>query len=196
MLYREAKKYEEYAYVLDFLFHGRSGQSGTPHTQSGLLQLIGDSYCTLLEASPIKDENYTVREKIFVGKGERARVSHIIGRIRYADLSGSAKAELPGILELVVAENEPYFVTFFNISQQVTPSMHSLDLIPGVGKKLMFHIVNIREKTPFKSFKDIEERANLKDPAKQVAKRIFDELSQTEKYLLFTRPYVDRLPSY
>jgi len=52
----------------------------------------------------------------------------------------------------------------------------------------MFQILDIREKFPFKSFQDIEERASLKDPAGLLAKRVLEELSKEEKYLLFTRP--------
>ena len=192
-MYRESKKYEEYAYVLDFLPHGRPGQPRTPHTQAGVLQLLGDSYFTLLEASPTKDADYNVRDKIYVGKESRPLVGHIIGRIGFNDLTSGAKAELPAIIEQIVNEDEKYFVNFFNVSQQVTPRMHSLELIPGIGKRLMFHIINLREKAPFGSFKDIEERVGLKDPAKLVAKRVLEELSGDEKYLLFTRPMAEKL---
>ncbi len=187
-MYRDQKKYEEYAYVLDYLSHGRPGAPRTPHTSSGVVQMVGESYFTLLEASPKKDADYSPRDRIFVGKGDRALVSHIIGRVAYNDLTSSARAELPGLIEVVVRANEPFFVNFFNTSQPVTPRMHSLELIPGIGKRLMFHILDIREKSPFKSFKDIEERANLKDVAGLLTKRVLEELSQEEKYLLFTRP--------
>jgi putative nucleotide binding protein len=153
--------------------------------------MVGESYFTLLEASPRSDASYYPRDRIFVGRGDRALVSHIIGRIAYSELTNSAKAELPSVIEVIVRENEPFFVNFFNTSQPVTPRMHSLELIPGIGKRLMFQIIDIREKTPFKNFKDIEERANLKDPASQLAKRVLEELSQEEKYLLFTRPSAD-----
>jgi putative nucleotide binding protein len=191
-LYREQKKYEEYAYVLDFLPHGRPGAPRTPHTAAGVLQLVGESYFTLLEASPMKDAAYNPRDRIFVGKGERALVSHIIGRVTYAELTSSAKAELPGVVELIVRASEPLFVNFFNVSQPVTPRMHSLELIPGIGKRLMFQILDIREKAPFISFEDIERRVGIKDPASLVARRIMEELSGDEKYLLFTRPSADR----
>ena len=187
-MYRDQKKYEEYAYVLDYLPHGRPGAPRTPHSSSGVVQMVGESYFTLLEASPKKDADYSPRDRIFVGKGDRALVSHIIGRVAYNDLTSSARAELPGLIEVVVRANEPFFVNFFNTSQPVTPRMHSLELIPGIGKRLMFHILDIREKSPFKSFKDIEERANLKDVAGLLTKRVLEELSQEEKYLLFTRP--------
>ena len=155
--------------------------------------MAGESYFTLLEASPSKDADYNPRDRIFVGKGDRALVSHIVGRVTYSDLTSSAKAELPGIIELIVKANEPYFVNFFNTSQPVTPRMHSLELIPGIGKRLMFQIIDIREKMPFKSFQDIEEKVNLKDLVGLLAKRVLEELSQDEKYLLFTRPSADHI---
>jgi len=192
-LYRDQKKYEDYAYVLDYLQHSRPGAPRTPQTTGGIIQMVGESYFTLLEASPRKDAEYYPRDRIFVGKGDRALVSHIIGRVTYSELTSSAKAELPSVVEIVVRENEAYFVNFFNTSQPVTPRMHSLELIPGIGKRLMFQILDMREKLPFKSFKDIEERVNLKDPAGQLAKRVLEELSQEEKYLLFTRPSADHV---
>ena len=191
-MYRDQKKYEEYAYVLDFLSHGRPGAPRTPHTTSGVIQMAGESYFTLLEASPRKDADYNPRDRIFVGKGDRAFVSHVIGRIAYNDLTNTAKVELPGVIELIVKANESFFVNFFNTSQSVTPRMHSLELIPGIGKRLMFQILDIREKFPFKSFQDIEERVNLKDLVGLISKRVLEELSQEEKYLLFTRPSADR----
>ncbi len=191
-MYRDQKKYEEYAYVLDFLSHGRPGAPRTPHTTSGVIQMAGESYFTLLEASPRKDADYNPRDRIFVGKGDRAFVSHVIGRIAYNDLTNTAKVELPGVIELIVKANESFFVNFFNTSQSVTPRMHSLELIPGIGKRLMFQILDIREKYPFKSFQDIEERVNLKDLVGLISKRVLEELSQEEKYLLFTRPSADR----
>lgn len=192
-MYREQKKYEEYAYVLDFLPHGRPGAPRTPYTSEGVIQMVGESYFTLLEASPHKDADYSPRDRIFVGKGERALVSHIIGRVTYSELTSSSKAELPGVVEIIVRANEPYYVNFFNTSQPVTPRMHSLELIPGIGKRLMFQILDLRERAPFKGFNDIEERVNLKDPAALVAKRVLEELSHEEKYLLFTRPGVDHV---
>lgn len=191
-MYRDQKKYEEYAYVLDFLSHGRPGAPRTPHTTSGVIQMAGESYFTLLEASPRKDADYNPRDRIFVGKGDRAFVSHVIGRIAYNDLTNTAKVELPGVIELIVKANESFFVNFFNTSQSVTPRMHSLELIPGIGKRLMFQILDIREKYPFKSFQDVEERVNLKDLVGLISKRVLEELSQEEKYLLFTRPSADR----
>jgi putative nucleotide binding protein len=65
--------------------------------------------------------------------------------------------------------------------------MHSLELLPGIGKKSMWQIVNTRERKPFANYKDIQERAGLSDIPKIISKRIIEELSTESKYRLFTR---------
>src|SRR5207249_8296446 len=80
-----------------------------------------------------------------------------------------------------------FFVILFNNSQPVTPRMHSLELLPGIGKKSMWTIINAREKKPFTSHKEIQDRTGLTDVQKIIAKRILEELSSETKYRLFTR---------
>jgi len=187
-LYKEPKKYEEYAYVLDYLPHGRPGAPRTAHTASGVIQLLGEEYFTLLEATPNKDAEYNIKDRIYVGKGDRALVSHILGRIAYEELTSQARAELITVIEAVVQNNERRFIEFINTSPSLTPRMHSLELIPGIGKRLMFQILELRETAPFTSFEDLKMRVNLTDPVKLIARRIEEELSQEQKYYLFVRP--------
>ncbi|MBS7651703.1 MAG: DUF655 domain-containing protein [Candidatus Bathyarchaeia archaeon] len=183
---REGKKYEEYAYVLDFLPHGKPGVPRHPYGR-GLVQLIGEAFFTLLEAVPHRNVDFTVRERIYIGKFGRTKIDHVLGRISYDDLTSTAKAELPGVIETIVRSQEKRFIDFFNTSQPITPRMHSMELIPGIGKKLMWQILEQREKEPFKSFEDLQKRINLPDPARLIARRILEELSKEEKYLIFTR---------
>jgi len=75
-----------------------------------------------------------------------------------------------------------------NNSQPLTPRMHSLELIPGIGKRLMFQIIDLRERHPFESFDDLKGRVNLTDPVKLISRRVLKELSEEEKYYIFTRP--------
>lgn len=187
-MYKEPKKYEEYAYILEYLPHGRPGAPRTTHSTQGSLQLIGEEYFTLLEASPKTGVEYNIRDRIFVGKGDRARVGHILGRIKYNDLTSAAKAELPTIIETIVQENEKRFIEFINESPSLTPRMHSLELIPGIGKRLMFQILELRERYPFESYEDLKNRTSLSDPVKLLARRVLKELSEDEKYYIFTRP--------
>jgi putative nucleotide binding protein len=187
-LYREPKKYEEYAYVLEYLPHGRAGAPRTSHSTQGVLQVIGEEYFTLLEASPLPGHEYNLKDRLFVGKGDRANVGHILGRISYEELYSAGKAELQSVIELIVQNNEKRFVDFINDSVSLTPRMHSLELIPGIGKRLMFQILDLRERFPFESFEDLKERANLSDPVKLIGRRVMKELSEEQKYYIFTRP--------
>jgi putative nucleotide binding protein len=66
--------------------------------------------------------------------------------------------------------------------------MHSLELLPGIGKRLMYQIIELRERVPFENFEDIKERINLSDPVKLIIRRVLKELSEDEKYNIFTRP--------
>ena len=85
-------------------------------------------------------------------------------------------------------KDEKRFLNFFNTAQAVTPRMHSLELIPGIGKKYTWTILDTREKRVFSSFQDVRERTQIPDPAKLIVKRILEELSQSSKYRLFVRP--------
>ena len=183
---KRGQKYEEYAYVLDYLPHGRPG-TDRRYRAGALVQVVGEEYFTLLEA--IVKETVTVRvsDRVYVGKEAREKITYIIGRIGYEELTSTAKMELPSVVEKMVSNRENLFVNFFNTTQAITPRMHSLELLPGIGKKYMWQIINEREREPFKSFEDLQQRANIPNPAKLIAKRIVEELSEESKYRLFIR---------
>jgi putative nucleotide binding protein len=179
--------YEEYAYVLDYLQFGRSGTDKPRHLALPTVQVIGETYFTVLEAEIRSGTQANLHERVYIGKDRREKINRIIGRISYNDLTANAKAELLPVLEDLIAHQEQRFVSFFNNSQAITPRMHALELLPGIGKKSMWQIINAREKKPFSSFKDIRERTSVGDPIKVVAKRIMDELTGGEKYRVFSR---------
>ena len=179
--------YEEYAYVLDYLQHGRTSVDKPRHLALPTVQVIGESYFTLLEAEVRAGTQANLHERVYIGKDRREKINRIIGRIGYADLTANAKAELLPVLEKLILNQETRFVMFFNNSQAITPRMHALELLPGIGKKSMWQIINAREKKPFIDFKDIEARTSIGDPVKVIAKRILEELGGGEKYRIFSR---------
>ncbi len=64
--------------------------------------------------------------------------------------------------------------------------MHQLELLPGLGKKHMWEIIEARKEKPFESFADIKKRVKLMpDPEKAIIKRILKELSGIEKHRVF-----------
>ena len=178
--------YEEYAYVLDYLPHGRTSERSR-HLAVPTVQVMGEQHFTLLEAELKIGATVVVPERIYIGRERREKVDRIISRISYEQLTANAKAELVPIVEELVKTHEKRFVDFFNNSQPVTPRMHSLELLPGIGKKSMWAIVNLREKKPFTAYKDIQDRTGITDIPRILSKRVMEELSAESKYRLFTR---------
>lgn len=181
------KRYEEYAYVLDYLPRGRAGRGRLRYRTEPVVQLLGEKYYTLLEATTDRETPFELYDRVYVGKREREKIAHITGRITYDELTTSAQRELPNLLEKIVREQEERFVKFFNQAQALTPRMHTLELIPGIGKHYLRKILAEREKKPFKSLNDLKDRTGLPDPIKLISRRILEELSTEQKYYLFSR---------
>ncbi len=184
----EKRKLEDYAYVLDFMPYGHPDDRTPIHRREPLAQVVGEQYFTLLEVSIKKGTNPLIMEKVYIGKGERDVVNRIKRRLRYDELTPTAKSELPFVLENIVNEQEERFVGFYNSAGPITTRLHQLELLPGIGKKLMWAIIEERKKGEFKSFADISERVKgLAHPEKAIVARIIDELKNPSiKYRLFT----------
>ncbi|AEH23808.1 DUF655 domain-containing protein [Pyrococcus yayanosii] len=177
-------EYEEYAYVLDYLPNGYPDLTTGQYLGKPVAQVIGEKAFTLLEVTPKTD--LMLYERVFVGRGNRDKILVINKKLGYDELTDTAKAELPYVLEEIVKNNEERFVKFFNVAPPITNRLHSLELLPGIGKKHMWEIIEEREKKPFESFEDLKHRIKgLPDPVKMIAKRILDELQGKDRYRLF-----------
>lgn len=177
---------EEYAIVLDFLLHGYPFDSTPSHKKQPIIQAIGVNKFSLLELVAKRDMFVQPYEKVYLGEGKRDKVHHILGRLAYEKLTPTAKAELPAVIAELVKENEKRFIEFFNTAKPLTTRMHSLELLPGLGKKHMWEILEKREEKPFESFADIKTRIHLMpEPEKIIVKRILQEIMGLEKHNIF-----------
>jgi len=181
----QPRKYEEYAYVLDFTPRGKSitvrGREGV------IIQAIGEERLTLLELLGVQNANVEIGERLYIGREGRDKVASVLGRLEYNDISQTAKNELSNIVEKIVVANEKRFVEYMNMSQPITPRIHALELIPGIGKTYMMTIIKERDKKKFENFADLQSRVGLRDPAKLVAKRIIEEIMGQARMNLFVR---------
>jgi putative nucleotide binding protein len=185
MGHTQLRKYEEYAYVLDSKSHTKST---TVHGRTGIIVVaIGEERLTLLEILGIENSTFNVGEKIYIGKEGRTKVQSVLGKMDYIKISDSAKNEIPGVVESIVTENEKKFVDYINNAQPLTPRIHALELIPGIGKTYLNVIIKEREKVQFESFDDIEKRAGLKEPRKHLSQRIIEEISGETRMNLFVK---------
>ncbi|HIH22267.1 TPA: DUF655 domain-containing protein [Candidatus Micrarchaeota archaeon] len=176
---------EDYAYVIEYMPSGRSADM----RKEPIVQLLGAQGFTLLEASVRSDANIVIGQKIFVGKGERSEIERIRKRINYEELSTSAKDVLPVILKKMIEERSVDFIAFINRARPISMRVHTLDLLPGLGKKSMETLLAEREKKPFESFEDVKARVpTIVDPSGIFAHRILSEIEGLEKHYLFVRP--------
>ena len=178
-----AKKYEEFAYVLDFIPRGRSFI--IREREGPLVQAIGEERLTLLEILVSPDADFVPGEKVAIGKENRTKIVSVLGKLNYDELSNDARNELQSVLEKMITDNESQYVSYFNELQPLTPRLHALELIPGIGKTFMRQIVSERDRKPFTSFGDLERRVGVRDPAKLLAKRIVEELSGGSRITIF-----------
>jgi putative nucleotide binding protein len=173
---------------LDFLIQGHPSDPRPIHLREPVAQILGDTFFTLLEVVPLEGVTFQPQEKVYIGKGERDKVERIRRRIGYEELTAAAKAELPKAVETLIDESPERFVEFFNRAGPLTTRFHQLELIPGVGKKLMWAILEEKKKCPFSDFADLERRVRgLTNPKQLIAKRIEMELQGADKYNIFVR---------
>src|SRR3989344_6555806 len=179
---------EEVVIVLDFLPNGYLDDPRPSHKKTPIAQAVGKKYFTLLEIVPKKGVFLQPHQELYIGEGKREEVNHISAHIPIERLTSGARKELEYVVKELVEQHPEQFIKFFNEAGPLSTRRHMLELIPGVGKKHMWEILEERKKETFKSFDDIKKRVKLMpDPEKSVIKRIILELEGTEKRKLFVR---------
>ena len=177
---------EETAIVLDFLPHGYPFDTRPSHQKTPIVQAIGNDHFSLLELVPKKGIHLQPDQEVYIGEGKRDKIHHISGRLILSKLTQTAQSQLTPVLEKKIKEKEQKFVEFFNRSEPINTRRHQIELLPGIGKKHMWEILNAREEKEFTSFEDIKTRVKLiPNPEKLVLKRLLAELNNEDKYKLF-----------
>lgn len=178
---------EEYAYILDILPQGRMEEKAFKRVPLALA--LGENELKLFELVPKQGSVMTIGDRVYIGKDldKRDKIISVRRRISYDELTPGAQNELEYIIKSIIESNQQRFVNFFNTAQPITTRLHQLDLLYGIGKSLMWEIIDERKKGPFKDFQDLKTRVKgLRDPEKMITERILRELkNKDEKHRLF-----------
>jgi len=173
---------DENIIVLDFLSRGHADSRRAEPIAQG----IGNNFLSLLEVVIKPDVVVKPGDLLYIGEKKRDQVKYIKGRIKYDSLTGYAKKELEDVIDKIIENNGKRFVNFFNVAGPVSTRLHSLELLPGIGKKHMWAIIGERKKKKFEDFEDLKKRVDmLPDPKRMVKRRIIDELKETDRHRLF-----------
>jgi putative nucleotide binding protein len=178
---------EDHAYILDYLPQGLPDERR--FKREPLSFALGESEFKILELIPKDKVTLEIGERVYIGKDMnlRDKILHVKRRVRFEDITNTAQNELSYIISEIVKANQDRFVKFFNDAQAISTRYHMLELLPGLGKKTMWSIIQERKKAPFQSFDDIEDRVgSLHQPYRLICKRIELELSDlNQKYHIF-----------
>ena len=183
---------EEYAIILDYLSQGYINSKKGHYDGRPVAQAIGVEHFVLLELFPRNDVDIDIQEKVYIGSNKKDKIKRVHRRLNLDELTTTAKIEIDYAIQDIVKANEEKYVDFFNNAQGVSLRKHTLELLPGIGKKHMLSIIEAREKKPFESFEDIADRiTGIIDPAALIAGRIKQEMDITRadknKYYLFVK---------
>jgi putative nucleotide binding protein len=173
---------DNYVVVLDFLPHGKpSDRKAEP-----IAQVVGERFFNLLELVVKEGVSLKTGSRVYIGEDKREEVKYIRSRIGYNELTNFAKSELESVVKDIMSKDEKKFVEFFNRAGPITTRLHSLELLPGIGKKHMWGIIKERKKKQFENFDDLRQRVEmLPDPKKIIVRRVLDELEGKDRYRLF-----------
>lgn len=178
---------EDYARILDYLPQGHPDRSRFQREPTAYA--LGETEFKLFELVPKVNATLAAADRVYIGKEtpQRTQIEHVKRRIGFEELTNAAQNELPFVIGSIVKDSEEKFVRFFNEAQAITTRFHMLELLPGLGKKAMWAVVEERKKGPFASFEDIAKRVSLlHHPDKLLSKRIEMEISDTtQKYHIF-----------
>ena len=181
----QPRKYEEYAYVLDYTSKARSK---TVRGREGIIvTAVGEERLTLLEILGSENSIFEIGEKIYIGKEGRTKVQSVLGKLDYENISSTAQNEVTSVVESIVKNNEQRFVDYVNNAQPLTPRKHSLELIPGIVKTYLKLILEQISRYKFSDSQDMEQRAGLKDPVHHITKRIMEEITGETQFHLFVK---------
>ena len=181
------KKFREII-ILDVLMHGHPEEDKPSWAKTPIAQVLTFPDFVLYEVKVNKNSHIEVQEqKAYEEFLNEDKLKDVLKKIDYDDLTRTSKALIQPILEKEVLKFEEQFINFFNNSTSITPRMHALKLLPGIGQKHMWEILEARERQKFGTFQDIADRTSISNPTKLIAQRIIKELQRDVKYYLFSK---------
>jgi putative nucleotide binding protein len=181
---------EEYAYILDYL------PQGAPNSGFGkkepVCYALGAEEFKLFELIAKPNAQITIGDKTFIGKDSETQkrdvIDHVKRRITYNDLTSNAISELEFAVTDIVMSNQERFIDFINKAEAISMRKHSLEELPGLGKKSLNIILDERKKGPFKDLEDLGTRTGIKAPEKLIVGRIMLEIEDPDrKHYLFVQ---------
>lgn len=192
-LQRKRYYYEEFAVILSYNIPQRFVKekripSLALRIKEVYSQALGKDYFTLLEL--VSDPSVILQkgETVYIGRGS-PKIKRVSARLLYDELVEEAKIELENAIKRIIKEEEKKFVDFFNNAGPLSPRIHSLEILPRIGKKTVEKILFERNMKSFQSYEDIKKRTGISNLEEIIFERLRIELTSKEKlnFYLFAK---------
>lgn len=185
---------EDNAVILDYLPLGYVKENMSTFKKKPVAQAIGTENFTLLELIPKDHTDLEIHENVYIGAGKRDKISRVKGKLDFENLTATSRIEIDYVIGEIIMAHEEKYIKWINEAGSLSTRLHKLELLPGIGKKHMWDIIEAREEKSFESFDDLQKRVPLlTDPVASIAKKVKMELDTTQpkrgknKYRVFTQ---------
>jgi putative nucleotide binding protein len=171
--------------VLDYYPQGKSLSRKSAEAFNPLVVVISINQMQFFDIILARRKDIQVSQSLNIS--ELKSILLKINKIGFNELSDSAVEILPEMIKKIVSLTESRFINFLNNARPLTTQMHQLQLLPGIGNKRLWQIIEARRKKPIESFIDFTERTGISDPIGLFSNRILQEIKGGEKYQLFIK---------
>ncbi len=171
--------------VLDYYPQGKSLSRKSAEAFNPLAVVISIDQMQFFDIILARGKDIQVSESLNVSELKSTILK--INRIGFNELSDSAVDILPEMIKKIVSLTESRFTNFLNNARPLTTQMHQLQLLPGIGNKRLWQIIEARRKKPFEGFIDFTDRTGISDPIGLFSNRILQEIEGGEKYQIFIK---------
>lgn len=166
--------YEEYGYVIYKIDHKRS------------IFILGTQKFTPLELTLKNDQNVELSEKVYFGNDKRDKIENISKWITENEFLLASKNIVLEVIEKIILENKDYYLNYINDNILKDEYRNFLMRALCIGPKTYIKILNARKIKPFVSIEDLEKRANTKVVIKNIAEKIYNEISGKDRFRVFS----------
>lgn len=171
--------------VIDFYPYGKSLSRRRSEDYNPLAVVVTVDWFQFFDVILNKTSKYALNDLLELTPINRKILR--INRLEYQQLSNSALEVLPKVIGNIISTDESRFIKFLNQAHPLTTQMHQLQLLPGIGQKRLWLILEARKKGNFSTFIDFTNRTGISDPISLFLNRILEELKGSQKYSLFTK---------
>ncbi|MHA2305435.1 MAG: DUF655 domain-containing protein [Candidatus Hodarchaeales archaeon] len=177
------------SYILDFYPQGKSLSRRRSNDYNPLAVVVTANYFEFYDVILSFGSEFSPQHQLIIKSNDKRILK--LNKMNFDQLSSSALDILPSVIKSIVGTFETRYIKFLNQAHPLTTQMHQLRLLPGVGQKRMWTILEARKKAPFTSFSDFSERTGISDPISLFSGRILSEIDTSPKYCLFTKKRLD-----